>query len=144
MSSGVAGSYMLGSSKSAYHDSCIPKDRNPVSSSSKKHQEGEYVKCDMVTQDTIWKQSVNAEGRCVKEWWQNWGFITEFDQKGEPKTRQELPDHVEVFSNTVPNTNSGNYGSRLATPLGQQMQKLEFQYYSEKRRRKFGSDLVSY
>jgi abhydrolase domain-containing protein 1/3 len=44
----------------------------------------------------------------------------------------------------MPNTISGNYGSRVATNIGQQMQNLEFKFYAEKRRRKLGNDLVCY
>ena len=53
-------------------------------------------------------------------------------------------EKVSIFSSDRPNTTSGNYGSRVATNLGRQMQNLEFSFFAEKRRRKIGIDLVCY
>lgn len=56
---------------SAYHDNCIPADRRDQATqvtTDKKRQEGDYVQCDAVKQDTIWKESVTGERRCLKNW----------------------------------------------------------------------------
>ena len=64
--------------------------------------------------------------------------------QGERIEKPELPEKVAVFSDNVPNTNSGNYGSRLNSEPGRTMQNLEFQFYSEQRRRKLDSEMVCY
>lgn len=147
MSGGMVGSYMLATRKSAYHDNCVPAERRNQAtqvSTDKKRQEGDYVQCDAVKQDTIWKESVGGEKRCLKNWEHDWGFLTDFDSKGNQIDREPLPEKASIFSSDMPNTNSGNYGSRVTTNLGQQMQNLEFKFYAEKRRRKLGNDLVCY
>ena len=54
---------------SAYHDSCVPAEKRHVATETAKPQkEGEFAKCDHVTKDTIWKQSVGTERRCLKNW----------------------------------------------------------------------------
>ncbi|XP_052097023.1 uncharacterized protein C2orf50-like isoform X1 [Mytilus californianus] len=153
MSGGMVGSYMLATRKSAYHDNCVPADRRDQAtqvSADKKRQEGDYVQCDAVKQDTIWKESVTGEKRCLKNWSSDWGFLTDFDSKGDGITmgnqieRDPLPEKASIFSSDMPNTNSGNYGSRVNTDVGRQMQNLEYKFYAEKRRRKLGNDLVCY
>ncbi|XP_069105586.1 uncharacterized protein C2orf50-like isoform X2 [Argopecten irradians] len=109
-----------------------------------KRAEAEYSKCDTVTQDRIWKQAVGKEEMCLKNWSENWGFLTEFDAKGNRKEPEPLPEKISIFSDDVPNTNSGNYGSKVNTEVGKTMQQLEFQFYSGKRRKKMGNDLVCY
>ncbi|XP_011440378.1 uncharacterized protein C2orf50-like isoform X3 [Crassostrea angulata] len=153
MSSGV-GSYMLATRKSQYHDNCIPPERRQqtTQTTEKAHKEGDYSSCDAVTQDRIWKQSVGKEGMCLKNWEGNWGFLTEFDSKktnpgftmGNPKPREELPEDVNMYSNAVPNTNSGNYGNKVKSELGIKMQKLEHQFFGGQRKRKLGSEMVCY
>lgn len=140
--SGLMFSYIQ---KSAYHDSCIPKDRQQAAPpTDKKYSESDYSKCDNVTQDTIWKQSVGKEKMCLKNWEENWGFLTEFDEKGNQRPPEELPEKVDLFSGNVPCTNSGNYGARVNTDVGQTMQKLEFNFFGKQRRKKLGNDLVCY
>ncbi|KAK3088595.1 hypothetical protein FSP39_021111 [Pinctada imbricata] len=132
---------------SAYHDNCIPADRRQQvaeTTTEKTHKEGDYNKCDIVTTDRIWKQSVDKEGRCLKNWEESWGFLTEYDAKGNKKEREELPENTTVFSDTVPNTNSGNYGNRVTSEVGITMQKLENQFFGGQRKRKLGNDLVCY
>ncbi|XP_021355915.1 uncharacterized protein C2orf50-like isoform X3 [Mizuhopecten yessoensis] len=116
-----------------------------------KRAEAESSKCDTVTQDRIWKQAVGKEEMCLKNWNDNWGFLTEFDAKGEGitmagnhKEPEPLPEKMSIFSDEVPNTNSGNYGSRVNSDVGATMQQLEFKFYSGKRRKKMGNDLVCY
>ena len=67
-----------------------------------------------------------------------------FALQGNPKAPEELPDQVTMFSEGVPNTNAGNYGSRLTTPIGQTMQALEFQFNSHNRKKKMGNEMICY
>lgn len=41
----------------------------------RKRPETEYSKCDVVTQDKIWKQAVGKEAMCLKNWWVGMHFI---------------------------------------------------------------------
>ncbi|CAH1776078.1 unnamed protein product [Owenia fusiformis] len=150
MSVGLPGSVALHKTggSSAYHESCIPAAKKNVSvpPPRQNYTEADYTKCDIVTQDEVWKQSVNKEKKGVKEWEENWGFMTEFDPKGRPKSAKEEPTNKSQFSEdiNVPNTNSGNYGNRLNTEVGQTMQNMEFQFNSGSRKKKMGSDMICY
>ena len=64
--------------------------------------------------------------------------------QGNQMEKEPLPEKASIFSSDMPNTNSGNYGNRVNTDLGRQMQNLEYKFYAEKRRRKLGNDLVCY
>ncbi|XP_046377522.1 uncharacterized protein C2orf50-like isoform X2 [Haliotis rufescens] len=129
----------------AYHDSCIPKDKQLAApaASSRNYSEGDFRKCDKVTQDTIWKEGVSSEKRCLKNWEDNWGFLTEFDAKGQPKEKEETPENLTIFSDEIPNTNSGNYGNRIASDVGHAMQKMEHKFYSDNRRKR-KEELICY
>lgn len=144
--SGVTFSYYdKGKDNSEFHQRCIPttvQQRGaPVAPSS--GPSANQQELDVVRTDTIWKQSVKKEWDSNKSWKNNWGFMAEFDEKGEPKLPPELPDRVNMFSENVPNTNAGNYGARQETDVGVKMQNLEFQFHSENRRRKC-KELICY
>ena len=64
--------------------------------------------------------------------------------QGNPKEPEPLPEKASVFSDNIPNTNSGNYGNKVGTPLGEAMTKMEYQFYSGGRRRKLGKDMICY
>uniref|UniRef100_A0A8C6V7Q3 Si:dkey-18j18.3 n=1 Tax=Neogobius melanostomus TaxID=47308 RepID=A0A8C6V7Q3_9GOBI len=80
---------------------------------------------DPVKQDQIWRELVWSERRGVKEWENNWDFLKNFDQTGEPKTEKPLPSYVPFFSDHLPNTNNQMIGSRLNTPMGKELVKME-------------------
>ncbi|XP_060586687.1 uncharacterized protein C2orf50-like isoform X2 [Ruditapes philippinarum] len=136
--------------KSQYHDSCIPAEKRQLPPETKSYREAEYSNCDQVSQDTIWKQAVGTERRCLKNWEESWGFLAEFDaqilagSKGNVKEPEPLPEKSTQFSDHVPNTNSGNYGNRVNTDIGTAMAKMEHQFYSDRRRRKLGGDMICY
>lgn len=137
---------MLATRKSQYHDSCVPSEKKHVQqqAETKSYREAEYSNCDQVSQDTIWKQAVGGERRCLKNWEENWGFLADFDAQGKPKDPEPLPEKCSRFSENVPNTNSGNYGNRVKTDLGTAMAKMEYQFYSGGRRKKMGKDMICY
>ncbi|GFO40406.1 hypothetical protein PoB_006691100 [Plakobranchus ocellatus] len=133
--------------KSAYHDSCVPKPTAPPpepSAPGKLNKDGDYNNCNAVIQDVIWKQSVHAERRCLKNWEEDWGFLTDYDAKGNIKEKEELPEKSNMFSDSIPNTNSGNYGNRLVSDAGKTMQSLEFKFFSEGRRKKLPKEMICY
>ncbi|KAL4217617.1 hypothetical protein ACF0H5_022359 [Mactra antiquata] len=140
----MAASYMLQTRKSQYHDSCVPAEKRQVPTETKQYREAEYSNCDQVSQDTIWKQAVGTEKRCLKNWETSWGFLAEFDAQGNVKEAETLPEKATVFSDHVPNTNSGNYGSRVNTEIGSAMNRMEYQFYSGGRRKKLGDDMICY
>ena len=71
--------------KSAYHTTCVPAEKKEthIPEPSRNYSQQDYAKCDSVTQDKIWKQMVGNEKRCIKRWDENWGFLQDYDQKGE-------------------------------------------------------------
>ncbi|KAM7404023.1 hypothetical protein PAMA_004440 [Pampus argenteus] len=80
---------------------------------------------DTVKQDRVWKELVWSESRAVREWEKNWDFLRNYDQLGQPKTKEPLPTYVSLFSDRVPNTTNQMFGSRLSTPLGSELVRLD-------------------
>nr|XP_021149251.1 uncharacterized protein C2orf50 homolog isoform X3 [Columba livia] len=73
---------------------------------------------DQVQQDKIWRESVEAEQRGRKIWYQNWSFLKDYDQMGKKKEHKPLPNYMPVFSSEVPNSTNQAIGSRIDTELG--------------------------
>ncbi|KFQ11169.1 Uncharacterized protein C2orf50, partial [Leptosomus discolor] len=73
---------------------------------------------DQVQQDKIWRESVEAEQRRRKIWYQNWSFLKDYDQMGKRKEQKPLPNYMPVFSSKVPNSTNQTIGSRMNTELG--------------------------
>ncbi|RUS75015.1 hypothetical protein EGW08_017238 [Elysia chlorotica] len=63
---------------------------------------------------------------------------------GNTKEKEELPEKSNMFSDNIPNTNSGNYGNRVNSEAGKAMQSLEFQFFSEGRRKKLPKEMICY
>ncbi|KAK5857065.1 hypothetical protein PBY51_010332 [Eleginops maclovinus] len=90
----------------------VPVERNPD-------------RRDPVKQDQVWKELVWGERRGVREWEKNWNFLRNYDQMGRLKPEKPLPSYVPLFSDRVPNTTNQMFGSRLSTPLGSNLVKLD-------------------
>ncbi|KAJ8387924.1 hypothetical protein AAFF_G00148580 [Aldrovandia affinis] len=80
---------------------------------------------DPVKQDQVWREYVHTEWTGVKQWQKNWGFLTNYDQLGQPRAETPLPSYVPVFSDQVPNTTNQVFGSRMFTDLGQALIRLD-------------------
>ncbi|XP_077433857.1 ciliary microtubule inner protein 5 isoform X3 [Vanacampus margaritifer] len=80
---------------------------------------------DPVKQGQAWKEMVWSERRAVLEWEKNWSFLRNYDQLGELKTDEPFPDNSSFFSNCYPNTSNQIFGSRLSTPLGRELIRLD-------------------
>ncbi|XP_026162391.1 ciliary microtubule inner protein 5 [Mastacembelus armatus] len=82
-------------------------------------------KPDPVKQDQVWKDLVWSERRGVQEWEKNWSFLMNYDHMGQPKSEEPLPSYVSLFSDSIPNTTNQMFGSRLSTPLGTELVRLD-------------------
>ncbi|GAA6235889.1 uncharacterized protein C2orf50 homolog [Lates japonicus] len=82
-------------------------------------------KRDPVKQDQVWKELVWSERRGVREWEKNWNFLRNYDQMGQLKSEEPLPSYVSLFSDHVPNTTNQMFGSRLSTPMGSELVRLD-------------------
>ncbi|XP_040917113.1 uncharacterized protein C2orf50 homolog [Toxotes jaculatrix] len=80
---------------------------------------------DPVKEDQVWREVVWSERRGVREWEKNWSFLRNYDQMGQLKSEEPLPSYVSLFSDRVPNTTNQMFGSRLSTPLGRELVRLE-------------------
>ncbi|XP_035465884.1 uncharacterized protein C2orf50 homolog [Scophthalmus maximus] len=80
---------------------------------------------DPVNQDQRWRESVWRERRAIREWEKNWNFLRNYDQMGQLKSEEPLPSYVSLFSERVPNTTNHVFGSRLSTPLGSELVRLD-------------------
>ncbi|KAI3367951.1 hypothetical protein L3Q82_026778 [Scortum barcoo] len=80
---------------------------------------------DPVKQDRVWTELVHSERRGLREWEKNWEFLKNYDQMGQLKSEEPLPSYVSLFSDRVPNTTNQMFGSRLSTPLGSELVRLD-------------------
>ncbi|XP_072222242.1 uncharacterized protein C2orf50 homolog [Leuresthes tenuis] len=80
---------------------------------------------DPVKDDQLWKVLVWKEKKAAQEWEKNWNFLTDYDHKGQPRTEEPLPSYVSLFSDRHPNTSNQMLGSRLSTPMGKELVRLD-------------------
>ncbi|XP_031466952.1 uncharacterized protein C2orf50 homolog [Phasianus colchicus] len=104
-------------------------------------EEQEALQQDQVQQDKVWRESVEAERRGRKIWYQNWSFLKDYDQMGNKKELKPLPDYMSVFSNTVPNSTNQNIGSRMNTELGKMLINMDYLFSRGAQKRKLEDDL---
>ncbi|XP_074845058.1 ciliary microtubule inner protein 5 [Carettochelys insculpta] len=91
---------------------------------------------DQVQQDKIWREFIEAEWRGRKYWYQNWGFLKDYDPMGKKKEQEQLPEHVPVFSNKIPNTTNQIIGSRMNTEIGKTLVKMDYFLSSGRQKKK--------
>ncbi|CAL8285720.1 unnamed protein product [Lota lota] len=89
------------------------------------HSAEHPYKSDPGKQDQIWREYVQTEMRGVREWEKNWSFLKNYDQLGRPRVEEPLPSYVSLFSDQVPNTTNQMLGSRMSTPLGKELMRLD-------------------
>ncbi|KFP68124.1 Uncharacterized protein C2orf50, partial [Cariama cristata] len=81
---------------------------------------------DQVQQDKVWRESVEAEQRGCKIWYQNWSFLQDYyDQTGKKKEQKPLPNYMPVFSSKVPNSTNQTIGSQMNTELGRALVNMD-------------------
>ncbi|XP_033844610.2 uncharacterized protein C2orf50 homolog [Periophthalmus magnuspinnatus] len=99
---------------------------------------------DPVKQDLLWRELVWSERRGVKEWEKNWGFLMKYDHLGCQKQETPLPSYVSFFSGNVPCTNNQMFGSRLSSPAGQELLRLDRLLFlsSNNQRRKLDPEML--
>ncbi|KAI0229185.1 hypothetical protein LSAT2_020382 [Lamellibrachia satsuma] len=114
---------------SEYHQGCIPAEVRK--------------RAELTTMPSGPSESFRRK-QGAQSWDENWGFMAEFDPKGQPKPDRDMPSRVNMYSEGVPNTNAGNYGARVQTELGKHIHDLEFKFFPGYRKTKLGSDMVCY
>ncbi|PNJ52287.1 C2orf50 isoform 2 [Pongo abelii] len=97
--------------------------------------------CDGVQQDQLWRELLEAERRGQRRWVQNWSFLKDYDPMGNKKEPEKLPDHVPLFSDTVPSSTNQVVGSRLDTPLGQTLIRMDFFFTEGARKKKLEDEM---
>ncbi|XP_056283025.1 uncharacterized protein C2orf50 homolog [Pseudoliparis swirei] len=109
-----------------------PADRTMRAKGGGDHAESD--RRDPVKQDRVWKEAVQSERRGAREWEKNWNFLKNYDQMGQLKPQEPLPSYVSLFSDHVPNTSNQMFGSRLSTPLGISVVRLDRMSHGRHRR----------
>ncbi|XP_011820673.1 PREDICTED: uncharacterized protein C2orf50 homolog [Mandrillus leucophaeus] len=94
-----------------------------------------------VQQDQLWRELLEAERRGQRRWVQNWSFLKDYDSMGNKKEPEKLPDHVPLFSDTVPSSTNQVVGSRLDTPLGQTLIRMDFFFTEGARKKKLEDEM---
>ncbi|XP_072029377.1 ciliary microtubule inner protein 5-like [Amphiura filiformis] len=115
---------------SAYHNNCIPAERkreihSAPPAASRRHTAVDYRKCDAVTEDRIWRESVGREQGAIKKWDEGWGFLKDYDKRGNLKEKEKPPENLTKFSESVPNTSNQVLGHRQSTTAAKTMISLQ-------------------
>ncbi|CAF0874673.1 unnamed protein product [Didymodactylos carnosus] len=79
-------------------------------------------------QAQIWIESVQKEDTTRKQWQKMYGFLADYDPKGNLKVRTKTLENTTRFSNTLPNSRGHDYGWRLQTDVGQQIKNMQSQF----------------
>ncbi|XP_033108325.1 uncharacterized protein C2orf50-like isoform X2 [Anneissia japonica] len=136
-------SYFDSTKPSAYHGSCVPKERCSSAPPSKILTKAEYEKSHVVNHDKIWRETVGREQNAVRKWEQGWGFLKDYDQKGNIKEKPKPPENLTVFSESLPNTGAQTIGHLQKTGQAKPLVTLQHQF-SQTHRRKQAKDLLCY
>ncbi|RNA11257.1 hypothetical protein BpHYR1_005917 [Brachionus plicatilis] len=64
-------------------------------------------------QERIWIEAIEKEGKSLQEWEEKWSYLADYDQKGNIKEREKLPERVNMFSEKSPSSGGHEYGHRL-------------------------------
>ncbi|CAL8271568.1 unnamed protein product [Merluccius merluccius] len=102
-----------------------PEERRRGAEDGLSPQQQQPSKRDPTKQDQIWREYVQTESRGVREWEKNWSFLKDYDQLGRPRVEEPLPSYVSLFSDQVPNTANQTLGSRVSTPLGRELMRMD-------------------
>ncbi|KAM4804562.1 ciliary microtubule inner protein 5 [Urocitellus parryii] len=94
-----------------------------------------------VQQDQLWRELVEAEGRGRRRWAENWSFLKDYDPMGNKKEPEKLPDYVPLFADTLPNSTNQVVGSRVDTPLGRTLIRMDFSFTEGVRKKKLEDEL---
>ncbi|KAM9201339.1 ciliary microtubule inner protein 5 [Dugong dugon] len=94
-----------------------------------------------VQQDQLWREVLEAERRSQQRWAHNWSFLKDYDPMGNKKEHPTLPEHVPLFSDTVPNSTNQVVGSRMDTPLGKTLIHMDFFFVEGVRKKKLEEEL---
>ncbi|XP_071958509.1 ciliary microtubule inner protein 5-like isoform X2 [Antedon mediterranea] len=127
----------------AYHGSCVPKERSVSAPPQKNYTDTEIEKSHVVNQDKIWRETVGREQNAVKKWEQGWGFLKDYDQKGNIKEKPKPPKNRTVFADSLPNTGAQTIGHLQKTGQSNSMVMLQNKF-SQTHRRKRAKDLLCY
>ncbi|XP_037007759.2 uncharacterized protein C2orf50 homolog [Artibeus jamaicensis] len=103
--------------------------------------EQEALAADGVQRDQLWRELLEAEKRSQQRWAQNWSFLRDYDPMGNKKEPVTLPEHIPLFSDTVPHSTNRAVGSRLDTPLGKTLIGLDFFFVEGVRKKKLEDEL---
>ncbi|CAF0906507.1 unnamed protein product [Adineta ricciae] len=83
----------------------------------------------------IWIESINKEASTRKQWADVHGWMAEYDPKGNIKPKRPPIENSTRFSDTVPNSRGHDYGWRLQSTLGQEIQNLQVRFDEQYKKR---------
>ncbi|KAF7211535.1 uncharacterized protein C2orf50 homolog [Nothobranchius furzeri] len=86
----------------------------------------ENPRCVHPSKDPAYSADVNMwQMRADRKWEKKWGFLRTLDFTGKPKQEDPFHSYVSLYSDRFPKTSNQTYGSRLFTPLGQELIRLD-------------------
>ncbi|XP_053879499.1 uncharacterized protein C2orf50 homolog isoform X2 [Malaclemys terrapin pileata] len=109
------------------HGKALPASRVLAQQAARAREEEQAaLQRDPVRQDKIWREFMDAEWRGRKYWYQNWGFMKDYDPMGKKKEQEQLPEYMPVFSDKIPNTTNQTIGSRMNTEIGKTLVNMDY------------------
>ncbi|CAF0749077.1 unnamed protein product [Rotaria sordida] len=100
--------------------------------STKKLDDGAFTPWDLAQ---IWIESVSKEESTRKQWKQMYGWMADYDPKGNLKPDKPPLQNSTRFSNTIPNSRGHDYGWRLQTDSGQEIRSLQTRFDDQHKKR---------
>ncbi|XP_049760857.1 LOW QUALITY PROTEIN: uncharacterized protein C2orf50 homolog [Elephas maximus indicus] len=94
-----------------------------------------------VRQDQLWRELLDPACRGESGWAHNWSFLKDCDPMGNKKEHPTLPEHVPLFSDTVPNSMNQIVGSGMDTPLGKMLMHVDILFVEGVRKKKLEEEL---
>ncbi|UJR33273.1 hypothetical protein I4U23_020728 [Adineta vaga] len=91
----------------------------------------------------IWIESINKETSSRKQWADIHGWMAEYDPKGNIKPKRAPLQNSTRFSDTIPNSRGHDYGWRLQSTLGQEIQGLQVRF-NEQHKKRVPKEILGY
>jgi len=132
---------LLPASENPFHSACIPKEtKERIKSApprSKENRSRDYALCDHVSEDQKWTERCRKERMLQKTWESKFSFMTEFDQKGNPRQKKILDEKdTQHYTRNYPSSTSQHLGRRAQSAPAQRMLKLEMTMHRGKKKSK--------
>ncbi|CAF1291046.1 unnamed protein product [Rotaria sordida] len=83
----------------------------------------------------LWIENISKETSIRKNWEHMYGWMADYDSKGNFNPSKRTLENTTRFSNTIPNSRGRDYGWQLQNPLGKEIENLQTRYNNQHKKR---------